>query len=77
MITMHLSAPKSTVIVPRGGKLPRGFSWGAYVPQNGNAWYYVIRNRDGKSVVCHASPCADEILPTRKLAAALNTALDS
>jgi hypothetical protein len=74
--TEYTSAPISSIRIHRYGSLPKGFSQGAHVSRGGDDWYYVIRNSDDSAVLCHATPCDNEVLPARKLAAALHEACD-
>jgi len=74
--THYTSSPVVGIRIPRTGDLPEGFQRGAHVSRNGNDHYYVIRDTDGASIVCPASPCDDEILPPKSLSAALSAACD-
>jgi hypothetical protein len=72
------TTPITTIRVAElGAKLPRGFRFGAHVAKPGRAYYYVIRNRDGASVLCPLTPAEDELLSMSEMREALHAACDA
>ncbi len=76
MEATHTFSPMSATRIAENSPLPEGFSLGAHCPQFEGNYYYVIRDSDGSSLVCRATPCEDEVLPDDQLAETLHEEMD-
>lgn len=57
--------------------VPRGFRVGDVCPRPGGNYRYVIRNRDGASILCRPTPCDDVTPPMSLLRSELHVACDA
>lgn len=75
MKPIKIMNPKLIPCVPSNGKFPRGFRAGAVECGPGQAYLWVIRNRDGAAVRCReVPPNSDMVMRVSDLRASLHAA---